>query len=184
MYHCLVIYLVSSTNQIYHLVASRLGDKFDWSMTLGKLLDNNAQLFICISSIWSLPPTNVKWHFDSRPVHNRYTVFYLHRIRVISMEHLQRVCHANRERLPLQTRCCVSFRTCFVCSNGWNQLSRIRLVFSRLYTLNISCTFSILFLNFFYIAKLKQFKNTYGRRFYKLKWMLLRNPNNYNFNQF
>ena len=26
--------------------ASRLGDKFDRSMTLGKLLDNNAQLFI------------------------------------------------------------------------------------------------------------------------------------------
>ena len=29
--------------------ASRLGDKFDRSMTLGKYLGNNAQLFICIS---------------------------------------------------------------------------------------------------------------------------------------
>ena len=36
MYHCLVI----------NLVSSRLGDKFDRLMTLGKLLDNNAQLFI------------------------------------------------------------------------------------------------------------------------------------------
>ena len=49
VYNCLVIYPVSSTDQIYHLAASRLGDKFDWSMTLGKLLDNNAQLFIFIS---------------------------------------------------------------------------------------------------------------------------------------
>ena len=34
---------------LYHLTASRLGDKFDRSMTLGKLLDTNAQLFIFIS---------------------------------------------------------------------------------------------------------------------------------------
>ena len=34
------------TNQIYHLAALRLGDQFDWSMTLGKLLDNNTPLFI------------------------------------------------------------------------------------------------------------------------------------------
>ena len=37
---------MSSTDQIYHLAASRLGDKCDRSMTLGKLLDNNAQFFI------------------------------------------------------------------------------------------------------------------------------------------
>ena len=35
MHYCLVICLVSSTNQIYHLAASRLGDKYDRSMTLG-----------------------------------------------------------------------------------------------------------------------------------------------------
>ena len=47
----LVIYLVSSTDHIYHLAASRLGDKCDWSMTLGKELDNNSTptLFIFIS---------------------------------------------------------------------------------------------------------------------------------------
>ena len=45
----LVIYLVSSTDQIYHLAASRLNDKFDWSMTLSILLDNNPPLFIFIS---------------------------------------------------------------------------------------------------------------------------------------
>ena len=40
---------VSSTDQFYHLAALRLGDKFDRSMTLGKLLGNNAPLFIFIS---------------------------------------------------------------------------------------------------------------------------------------
>ena len=48
---CLVIYFVSSTDQIYQLAASLLSDKFDPSMTLGKLLDNNAQLFIFISKM-------------------------------------------------------------------------------------------------------------------------------------
>ena len=43
------MYLVSSTNQMCHLDASRLGDKFDRLMTLGKLLDNNTPLFIFIS---------------------------------------------------------------------------------------------------------------------------------------
>ena len=42
-------FLVLSTDQIYHLAALRLGDKFDRSMTLGKLLGNNAPLFIFIS---------------------------------------------------------------------------------------------------------------------------------------
>ena len=49
MHYCLVICLVSSTDQIYHLAASRLGDKFDRSMTRGKLLGNKAPLFIFIS---------------------------------------------------------------------------------------------------------------------------------------
>ena len=40
------MHLVSSTDQIYNLAASRLGDKFGGSMTLGKLLDKNPSLFI------------------------------------------------------------------------------------------------------------------------------------------
>ena len=35
--------------EIKYFIASRLGDKFDRSMTLGKLLGNNALLFIFIS---------------------------------------------------------------------------------------------------------------------------------------
>ena len=42
---------MSSTDQIYHLAASRLGDKCDRSMTLGKLLENKAQFFIFISEV-------------------------------------------------------------------------------------------------------------------------------------
>ena len=48
MHYCLVICQVSSTDQIYHRAAKRRGDKFDRSMTRGKLLGNNAQLFIFI----------------------------------------------------------------------------------------------------------------------------------------
>ena len=40
---------MSSTDQIYQRAAKRRGDKFDRSMTRGKLLGNNAQLFIFIS---------------------------------------------------------------------------------------------------------------------------------------
>ena len=40
---------VSSTCHVYHRAAKRGGDKFDWSMTRGKLLDNDKQLFIFIS---------------------------------------------------------------------------------------------------------------------------------------
>ena len=39
----------SRTDQIYHRAAKRRGDKFDRSMTRGKLLGNNALLFIFIS---------------------------------------------------------------------------------------------------------------------------------------
>ena len=39
----------SSTGHIYHRAAKRRGDKFDRSMTRGKLLGNNAPLFIFIS---------------------------------------------------------------------------------------------------------------------------------------
>ena len=37
---------MSSTDQIYYRVAKQRGDKFDWSMTRGKLLNDNTTLFI------------------------------------------------------------------------------------------------------------------------------------------
>ena len=54
----------------------------------------------------------------------------------VSMEHLQRVWHASRERLSFRILSFVPlFGTC-VCSNGWNQISQICRVFTRLFTLN------------------------------------------------
>ena len=49
MHYYLVICRVSSTSHIYYGAAKRRGDKFDRSMTRGKLLDNDTQLFIFIS---------------------------------------------------------------------------------------------------------------------------------------
>ena len=50
---------VSSTDQMYQWAAKRRGDKFDRSMTQGKLLDNDTQLFIFIS-ILIMTPTSPK----------------------------------------------------------------------------------------------------------------------------
>ena len=49
MHYCQGICRVSSTGHIYHRAAKRRGDKFDRSMTRGKLQDNDTQLFIFIS---------------------------------------------------------------------------------------------------------------------------------------
>ena len=55
---------------------------------------------------------------------------------VVSMEHLQRVWYASRERLPFRTLCSVPlFGTC-LCSNCWDQIPRTCHVFIRLYTSN------------------------------------------------
>ena len=54
-------------------------------------------------TFWSLTnsdfPTNQTFH----QFHDRDTELDLHRLWVVSMEHLQRVWHASRERLPFRT---------------------------------------------------------------------------------
>ena len=55
---------------------------------------------------------------------------------VVAMDHLQRVWHASRERLPFRTPGSVPlFGTC-LCSNLWDQIARTCHVFTRLFTLN------------------------------------------------
>ena len=55
---------------------------------------------------------------------------------IVSMEHLQQVWHASRERLPFRTPGSVPlFGTC-LCSNCWYQIPRTCHVFIRLFTLN------------------------------------------------
>ena len=75
MCHCLVIYLVSSTDQIYHLAASRLGDKCDRSMTLGKLLDNNA-----VSHFYFLKPQYPILRFYAAVTFCLFVFFFLEKI--------------------------------------------------------------------------------------------------------
>ena len=56
-------------------------------------------------------------------------------LRVVSMDRLQRVWHASRERLPFRTPGSVPlFGTC-LCPNCWDQFSRTCRVSSRLFTL-------------------------------------------------
>ena len=82
--------------------------------------------------IWSLPLTNVKWHSDSWPVtvtskpirifSNFMTVkpsLTFIELRVVSMEHLQRMWNAIRERLPLRTPGSAPLLGTCLCSNCW-----------------------------------------------------------------
>ena len=57
-------------------------------------------------------------------------------LRVVSMEYLQRVWLASRERLPFRTPGFVPFFGTCLCSNCWDQIPRICQVFARLFTLN------------------------------------------------
>ena len=102
------------------------------------------------SAIWSFPLTNVKWHSDPWPT----VTFQQIRLStnsialiptltfteswVVSIEHLQRMWHASRERLPFRTPGSAPsphFGTCF-CSNCWDQIPRTCRVFTRLFTPN------------------------------------------------
>ena len=101
------------------------------------------------SAIWSFPLTNVKWHSDpwrptvtSQPIRLSTNFMTLiptltfTELRVVSMEHLQRVWHASRERLPFRTPGSFPhFGTC-LCSNCWDQIPRTCHVLTRLFTSN------------------------------------------------
>ena len=57
-------------------------------------------------------------------------------LRVVSMEHLQWMWNASRERLPFLILGLVPLFWTYLCSNCWYQFSRTYRVFSRLFTLN------------------------------------------------
>ena len=105
--------------------------------------------FMVDTGIWSLPLTNDKWHYGPWPVSvtsqpiRLSTIFMIlilsftfTELRVVSMEHLQRVLHANRKRLPFRTPGSVRLLGTCLCSNCWDQFYRTCRVFSRLFTLN------------------------------------------------
>ena len=101
-----------------------------------------------ISAIWSIPLSNVKWHSGPWPnsdfptnqafhqFHDLDTELDLRRLWVVSMEHLQRVWHASRERLPFRTPGSVPHCGTCLCSNCWDQIPRFCHVFTRLFTSN------------------------------------------------
>ena len=66
-------------------------------------------------------PTNQTLH----QFHDLDTELDLHRLSVVSMEHLQRLWHASRERLPLRTPGSVPFLGACVCSDCWDQFPRL-----------------------------------------------------------
>ena len=83
---------MSSTGQIYDRAAKRRGDKFDQSMTrsLSRMLND----ILILEQQW-LP--NQTFH----QFHDLYTELYLHRLWVVSEEHLQRVaCQQGTLTLP------------------------------------------------------------------------------------
>ena len=105
------------------------------------------------SAIWSIPLKNVEWHSDPRPATvtsipiRLYTNFMtlipsltFDQFQVVSMEHLQRMWHAIRERLPLCTPGSVPFRNC-LWSNVWDQFLRTCRVFFQLITLDTQYCF-------------------------------------------
>ena len=110
-----------------------------WNRHSGSFTVDTGMLF---SIIWSNPLTNVKWHSDpwptvtSQPIRlsTNFMTFIpsltLTELWVVSMEHLQRVWLASRERLPFRTPGSVPlFGTC-LCSNCWDQISRTCHVYS------------------------------------------------------
>ena len=76
-------------------------------------------------TFWSLTnsdfPTNQTFH----QFHDLDTELDLHRLWVVSMEHLQRVWHASRERLPLRTPGSVPFLGACTCSDCWDHFPRL-----------------------------------------------------------
>ena len=112
-------------------------------------------------AIWSNPLTNFKWHSDPWPtvtslpirLSTNFMTFIpsltFTELWVVSMEHLQRVWLASRERLPFRTPGSVThFGTCY-CSNCWDQIPRTCHVFTRLFTSNTPWYF----LDFTYFLK-------------------------------
>ena len=108
---------MSLTDHIYHRAAERRGDKFDRSMTRGKLLGNNVPLFIFISILIMT---------QLHPRYQKTMVADLCRCRVVAMSRC-RVVALSRCRAVALSRCRdVALSRCRVVA-----MSRCRLPLSR-----------------------------------------------------
>ena len=85
-------------------------------------------------AIWRIPLTNVKWHSDPWPTVTSQLIslsanfmilipnLTFTKLRVVSMEHLQRAWHAIRERLHFRTPGSVLLLATCLCSSCWDQI--------------------------------------------------------------
>ena len=89
-----------------------------------------------LMTFWSLTNSNFRTNQTFHQYHDLNTELDLHRLWVVSMEHLQRVWHASREHLPFRTPGSVPNCGTCLCSNCWDQIPRICHVFTRLFTSN------------------------------------------------
>ena len=112
--------------------------KLPFFCMLGIFTENVIHLYWCT---WRLTwynltysdfPTNQTFH----RFHDLYAKRNLYRLWVVSMEHLQRVWHASRERLFFQKPGSVPHWWTCSCSNCWDQIPRTCHVFTRLFTSN------------------------------------------------
>ena len=110
-----------------------------WNRHSGSLMVNMGILFSNMKSpsheCWSVTvtsqPIRLSTNFMSLIPSLTFT-----ELRVVSMEHLQRMWLANRERIPFRTPGSIPLLGTCLCSNCWDQIYRICRIFSRLFTLN------------------------------------------------
>ena len=95
---------------------------------------------------WSLTNSDFPTNQTFQQFHDLDTKLDLHRLWVVSMEHLQRVLHASRESLSFRTPGSVPHCGTCLCSNCWDQIPRTCHVFTRLFTSNTPWYFLDLFL--------------------------------------
>ena len=90
----------------------------------------------CKMTFWSLTNSDFPTDQTFHQFHDLHTELDINRLWVVSMEHLQRVWHASRERLPFRTPGSVPHCGTCLCSNCWDQIPRTCHVFTRLFTSN------------------------------------------------
>ena len=91
----------------------------------------------CLMTFWYMTNSNFPTNQTFHQFHDLDTELNLHRLWMASMEHLQRVWHASRERLPFRTLGSVPHCGTCLCSNCWDRIPRTCHVFTRLFTSNI-----------------------------------------------
>ena len=87
-------------------------------------------------TFWSLTNSDFQTNQTFHQFHDIDTELDLNRLWVVSSEHLQRVWHASRERLPFRTPGSIPHCWTCLCSNCWDQIPRTCHVFTRTFTSN------------------------------------------------